>query len=141
MGKLELPRDEMAVRKIYKELVDRHKLTTVFRPGKRVCGDFRGYCPNEKIKVRIIDKVGADWAMLPPEFVPDFAKTVEIISTETIPLGELTPEHFKGSSPDVQDKESLIYQLGIVYNLDRQSLPDDVLITRITFRYLEEKID
>ena len=135
-NKLELPRDEMAIRKIYKVLVDRKELTTVFRPGKRVCGDFRGYCQNEKIKVRIVDKVGADWAMLPPEFIPDFIKEVEIVSIEAITLGELKPEHFIGSSPDVQNKEALIHHLGIIYNLDRESLTDDFLITRINFRYL-----
>jgi hypothetical protein len=135
-NKLELPRDEMAIRKIYKKLVNQQELTTVFRPGKRVCGDFRGYCPQEKIKVRIVDKVGADWAMLPPEFIPNFIKEVEIISTEVIPLGGLKIEHFSGSSPDVKDKESLIHHLGIIYNLDRESLVDDFLITRINFRYL-----
>jgi len=136
MGKLELPRDEMAMRRIYKDLVEQGKMTTIFRPGKRACGDFRGYCPGEKIKVRIVDKVGADWAMLPPEFIPDFIKEVEIINIEIIPLGKIKSEHFQGSSPDVQSKESLIYQLGVIYNLDRQSLSDDILITRTTFKYL-----
>lgn len=135
MKKLELPRDEMAIRKIYKKLAEQGKLTTVFRPGKRVCGDFRGYCPGEQVKLRIIDKVGADWAMLPPEFISDFIKLIEIEKIEAFLIKDLRPEHFEGSSPDVQNKESLIYQLGIIYNMEPELLHDEALITRISFRY------
>ena len=135
MKKLDLPRDEMAIRKIYKKLVEQGKLTTVFRPGKRLCGDFRGYCPGEEIKLRIIDKTGADWAMLPPEFISDFIKLIEIENIEALPLGKLESKHFVGSSPDVQSKDDLIYQLGIIYNLELENLHDEALVTRITFKY------
>lgn len=137
MNKLELPRDEIAFRKIYKDLIIKKKITTVFRPGKRICGDFRGYCSGEIIKIRIIEKIGADWAMLPPKFEEDFIKKIEIVNIESFPIKNLKEKDFSGSSPDVFDKKSLIHQLGIIYNLSIEELQDDSLITKITFKYID----
>jgi hypothetical protein len=138
MNKLELPRDEIAFRKIYKDLIIKNKITTVFRPGKRICGDFRGYCPGEVIKIRVIEKTGADWAMLPPEFEQDFVKKIEMIEIKSLFIKDLKKEDFEGSSPDVFDKNSLLYHLGIIYNLPVEKLQDDNLITKITFKYIND---
>ncbi|MDD4804468.1 MAG: hypothetical protein PHN69_04770 [Candidatus Pacebacteria bacterium] len=137
MNKLELPRDEIAFRKIYKDLIIKKKITTVFRPGKRICGDFRGYCSGEIIKIRIIEKIGADWAMLPPKFEEEFIKKIEIVEIKSFPVKDLQEDDFNGSSPDVFDKGSLIHQLGIIYNLSIEELQDDSLITKITFKYVD----
>ncbi|MFA6797510.1 MAG: hypothetical protein WCR40_02295 [Candidatus Paceibacterota bacterium] len=137
MTRLELPRDEIAFRKIYKSLIANKEITTVFRPGKRICGDFRGYCSGEIIKIRIIEKVGADWAILPPKFEEEFIKKIEIIETKSFPIRDLQKEDFNGSSPDVFDKKSLLYQLGIIYNLSVEELQEDSLITKITFKYID----
>ena len=137
MKKLELPRDEIAFRKIYKNLIIKKKLTTVFRPGKRVCGDFRGYCPGEVIKIRIIEKIGADWAMLPPEFEKDFIKKIKMVAIKSLPIKELKSEDLIGSSPDVFDQNSLIHHLGLIYNLPMEELQAESLITKITFEYID----
>ena len=137
MKRLELPRDEIAFRKIYKDLIIKNKITTVFRPGKRVCGDFRGYCPGEIVKIRIIEKTGADWAMLPPEFEKDFVKKIKMIEIKSLLLKDLKKKDFAGSSLDVFDKNSLIHHLGIIYNLPIEELQDDSLVTKITFQYID----
>ena len=132
---LDLPREEMAIRKIYRELVEQQKLTTVFRPGQRLCEDYRGYCQNEIITIKIVDRVGADWALLAPVFAPDFAKAVKIENITSLPLGSLTAADFAGSTPDVFDRQSLRYHLGIIYNLAPDDLGDDSLVTKICFSY------
>ncbi len=134
--KLDLPRDEMAFRKIYKDLVAGEKITTVFRPGKRLCGDFRSYCLGEKITIRIIENVGADWAKIAPQFETDFRKIIEIIDTSIMKLKDLTSKDFLGSSPDVCDKKSLIYHLGLIYNLSIDELNDESSVTKIKFQYI-----
>lgn len=134
-GKLFLDPNEIAFRKIYRGLLEQEKITVIFRPGKRFCGDFRGYCAEQKATIRVIDSAGADWAMVPPKFVPGFSKKVIITEIETKTLGELTEVDFKGSSPDVHDKESLKYNLGIIYNIDDREFTDDFVITKTNFLY------
>lgn len=134
-NKLFLNPNEMAFRKIYKGLLESEKITTVFRPGKRLCEDFRGYCEEQKIVIKLIDKVGADWAMLPPEFVQRFSKEVTVKTIETKTLGEIGEADFAGASPDVRDKDSLLHHLGIIYNLSSDELTDNFVITRTTFAY------
>lgn len=134
-GKLFLDPNEIAFRKIYRGLLEQEKITVIFRPGKRFCGDFRGYCEEQEATVRVIDSAGADWAMVPPKFVPDFSKNVIITEVETKTLGELVEADFKGSSPDIHDKESLKYNLGIIYNIDDKEFTDDFVITKTRFVY------
>ena len=134
-GKLLLDPNEIAFRKIYKNLVEDQKITVIFRPGKRFCGDFRGYCAEQKATIRIIDKVGADWAILPPKFLRGFSKKVTIKETDTKTFAELKKSDFRGSSPDIYDKESLKYNLGIIYNIDENEFTDDFIITKTTFTY------
>lgn len=134
-NKLFLDPNEIAFRKIYRGLLEQGKITVIFRPGKRFCGDFRGYCAEQEATVRIIESAGADWAMIPPKFVHEFSKKVIITEVETKTFGELTESDFRGSSPDIHDKESLKYNLGIIYNIDDREFTDDFVITKTTFVY------
>ena len=129
------PRDEIGFRKVYSKLVNDKKVTTIFRPGERLCGINKGFCEDEILNIRIIDKVGADLAQLKPQIVPSDAK-VRVTNTKVTKLAMLTPEDFIGSTPDVYDKQSLIYNLGIIYNIDISEFTDDFVITRTTFTYL-----
>ena len=51
-------------------------------------------------------------------------------------IGDLSSMDFDGSSPDVKDKNGLIYHLGLIYNLSADELTDDTVVTRIEFEYL-----
>src|ERR1035437_9116028 len=136
MNKLNLPRDEMAFRKIYKDLVNSKKITTVFRPGKRLCGDFRSYCLGEKITIRIIENFGADWAKVEPQFDSNFKKQIEIIGTTAVKIKEFKKVDFEGSSPDVYDTKSLQHHLGLIYNLSIEDVGDESVVTKIQFKYI-----
>ncbi len=135
IDKLNLPRDEMAFRKIYKDLVLNKEITTVFRPGKRLCGDFRGYCPGEKITIRLIENAGADWAKVPPQFDSEFKKEIEIVGMDAMKISDLKSDDFIGSSPDVHDTKSLQYQIGLIYNLSFDDISEDAIVTKIQFKY------
>lgn len=134
---LNLPRDEMAFRRIYKDLLEQEKLWVIFRPGKRTCEDFRGYYPAQKVRARVLKNIGADWANVAPEFIEGFSKTIEIRSVEVRTIGSLKLEDFEGSSPDVRDRDSLIYHLGLIYNLEKRDLSPEALVTKIRFDYLK----
>ena len=133
--KLQLDPDEMAFRKIYWPLLKNEQITVIFRPSVRLCGDYRGYCIGQKVKARVIDKVGADWAMIPPKFVRGFFKKIIIEKVEIKKIGGLKREDFMGSSPDIQGADSLVYDLGVVYNLFIDELNRDTFVTKITFSY------
>jgi hypothetical protein len=130
------PRDEIWFRKIYADLVKARRVTTIFRPGKRLEDDPKGFREGETLQIRIIDNVGADWANLYGEVVKDFVMPVRVVAITARPLGSFTPEDFSGSTPDVYSKESLFYQLGILYNFSPAEIGDDTLITRTRFEYL-----
>jgi len=129
------PRDEIGFRKIYSDLVREQKITTIFRPGERLCNLNKGFCEGEIVNIKIIEKVGADWATLPPE-TSTFNQKALILSTVNKEIGAFTKADFVGASPDIFDKQSLIYNLGVVYNLPPSELTDDCIITKTTFMYL-----
>lgn len=134
--KLLLNPNEIAFRRIYHGLLEKGRITVIFRPEQRLCGDFRGYCAGQNVAIRIIDKVGADWAMVPPRFVKGFSKKARITNVETKKIGELKRNDYNGSSPDIHNKESLKYYIGIIYNLSDTELTDDFIVTKTTFTYL-----
>jgi len=136
-GKLNLDPNWVAFRKIYKDLLNKQKITTIFRPDKRLCGDFRGYCEGQIVNVGVIEKVGADWGKLPPKFTDEDFGKVEIVNIEAKRVGDLIKEDFIGSSPDVFDITSLKYHIGLIYNLSPEELTDNSIITRMQFRYLQ----
>lgn len=129
-------RDEIAFRKIYAELVQSHQVTTIFRPGQRLCHDPKGYCKGEIVTLRVVKQVGADWAGVPGELYDDIGEKVKILNVSCKPLGSLTSSDFAGSTPDVYDRQSLKYHLGALYNLFPGELGDDATVTRTTFRYV-----
>ena len=131
--KFNLPRDEMAIRAPYWNFVESEELKTVFRPGDRRCGTFRSYCPDEKITLRLLNKIGADWAKVPPVFDENKKKSVIIKTVEVIPIEKINKDHFKGSSPDIHDLESLLFHIALVYNLDIGEIKE---VTRTTFDYI-----
>jgi hypothetical protein len=134
--RFELPKDDMSFRKIYRNLIESETLTTVFRPNKRLCLDFKGYCQRAIVNARVIDELGLDRAYFKPEFLDEPPKKIKIEKIEVKKIGDLSPADFIGSSPDVHDKQSLIYHLGLIYNLDLFSLTDEALITRIHFSFI-----
>lgn len=134
--KFQLNSNEMAFRKVYRDLLEQNKVTVIFRPGKRACGDYRGYCPEQKVTIKVLDKVGADWAMLPPKFVRGFSKKVVIKNVEVKKLKEIKKSDFNGPTPEIRNRESLEYNLGIIYNISPEEFTDDFLVTKTTFEYL-----
>ena len=137
---MDLPRDEMAIRKVYQSLVESGELKTVFRPGDRVCGlgrnTRRGYWQGEDVTVKIIDVPGSDAYKIAPKFSEEVMRLVKISEIERISFENLKHEHFEGSSPDVQTPEQLAYHLGLVYG----KLPEDIReegVTRIGLKYLD----
>ncbi len=135
MSRLTLNKNEMAFRKIYLPFLKKETLTVVFRPSGRSCGNFRGYCPGQEVILRVIEKVGADWKMIPPVFM-HFKKLARIKSAEERLISSLRKETFRGSSPDVQDKKSLRYHLGLIYNLAPAQVGPKV--TRIEYEYIKK---
>ena len=131
-----LRRDEITFRKIYTPLVKARTVTTIFRPGRRLCKDPKGYCKGETVTLRIVEKVGADWANVPGQLRDDVGERVEILDVVCVPLGSLSSADFSGSTPDVFDQQSLRYHLGTLYNLSPDELDKETPVTKTTFRYL-----
>ncbi|MFA5997054.1 MAG: hypothetical protein WC791_01040 [Candidatus Paceibacterota bacterium] len=134
-SRLFLDPNEMAFRKVYRTLLENKKVTTIFRPGRRLCGDYRGYCSDQEVTIKIIDKTGADWAMLPPKFIEDFSKEIIIRDVQAKKLAEFTNDDFWGTTEDVRDVVSLKYHLGVIYNLSDDELTDDFVVTKTIFEY------
>ncbi len=134
--KLNLDPNWIAFRKIYKTLIKEKKITTVFRPTVRLCGDFRGYCQGQIVNIGIIDKIGADWGALPPVFLDESFGKIKITEITAKKINKLTENDFFGSSPDIQDIKSLKYHLGLIYNLSYDEIDDEYMITKIQFKYL-----
>lgn len=135
-GKLDLDPSWIAFRKVYKDLVKMKRITTVFRPTARLCGDFRGYCKDQIVTIGIIDKVGADWGGLPPVFLDEAFGKIKITEIEAKKIKDLTIDDFLNSSPDVQNTETLKYHLGLIYNLSQEDINDESMVTKIQFEYL-----
>lgn len=136
MNQIKPPRNEIWFRKLYTELVLSHQVTTIFRPGKRNGGNPKGFSQGEEVHVRIIEHVGAEWAGVYGQVRPDVSIPARITQVEVLQLGELKPEDFAGSTPDVSDVQSLITHLGLLYNLSLKELTSTTLVTRTTFEYL-----
>lgn len=131
-----LPADDLAIRKIYINLLKNEVITTLFRPGTRNCHDFRGYCPGDIVNARIIDHLGLDRAKIAPIFLDSPIKKVLIETVDEKTIGSLLAKDFIGAPPNVHDKLSLIHELGLIYNLAPTSLLDDAVITRIHFSFI-----
>ncbi len=127
-----LPRDVIAFRKEYQQLLVKKALTTVFRPGNRIYPYRRGYKPGEVVTARIIEKCGSDKLGIPPLF-NEVKMHVCIKDISVVNIDTLKQQDFMGSSPDVFDIQSLEQHLYYIYekpidDFDRQ-------VTTITLDY------
>ena len=130
------PRNEIWFRKIYADLIRDRRVTAIFRPGRREDDHAKGFLIGETLRIKIVDKVGADWAGIYGQVRSDFEMTVRVLDIVFKPIGELTAEDFKGSTPDVHDTESMVYHLGVLYNLPPEELTAQTIVTKTTFEYL-----
>jgi shikimate dehydrogenase len=124
----------MAIRKVYWSLVKQKKLNTFFRPGKRLCYDFRGYCESQLINLRCLNQPGSDYHGIAPEFANEKVE-VNIERIYSKKLSDLTKSDFVNSSPDLQSVNDLKYHLGLIYNLSIDELKDDSYVTIINVNY------
>lgn len=129
--------NEMFFRKIYWPLLRDGSLNTIFRPGRRLTTEDYGYHEGQLVTVRIITHVGADWAGLQPELSEALTKRIRIKSVVAKKVREVTIEDFNGSSPDVHDHSSLMYHLGVIYNLFPDEIGPDSFVTITKFTYVE----
>jgi hypothetical protein len=128
-----LPRDEMAFRARYRDLLLEHALTTVFRPGDRIYPNWRGYSEGEIVTARIIRMPGCDERGVPPQF-DDLRIPIRIRSISVSSIDGLGREAFSGSSPDVFDRASLAAHLHHIYGRPIAAFGNQV--TRIAFAYI-----
>jgi hypothetical protein len=128
-----LPRDEMAFRARYRELLLARALTTVFRPGDRIHPSWRGYSVGEIVTARIISQPGSDELGVPPKF-DDIRIPIRIVALSVSSIETLGPDAFLGSSPDVFDAAGLAQHIYQIYG--RPVADFDNQVTRIAFVYL-----
>jgi hypothetical protein len=128
-----LPRDEMAFRARYRELLLSRALTTVFRPGDRIFPRWRGYAQGEIVTARIISKPGSDELGVPPKFY-DIRIPIRITALSVARIESLGADAFLGSSPDVSDPASLVQHLYQIYGRPLADFGNQV--TRIAFVYI-----
>lgn len=133
--RLEMPRDEMAFRDRYEQLLLNRTLTTVFRPGDRRCPNWRGYEVGETVTARVIVQPGSDALGIAPEFSA-LRIPIRILELDVNDPNALRPLDFVGSSPDVFDQASLLSHLADIYDQPLSAYGD--IVTRIHFSYLNE---
>ncbi len=129
-----LPRDEMAFRKQYEPLLLHRKIATVFRPGNRVHPNRRGYIVGETVTARVIERCGCDRMGVPPLF-NGIRVPIKITQLTVFYIDCVKEADFRGSSPDVFNRHSLIDHLLQIYREPIDSF--DRIVTRIGFRYVD----
>lgn len=134
---MDLPRDEMAFRKKYEQLLLRQMITAVYRPGTRVYPNRRGYQVGETVTARVIERCGSDELGIAPVFnairIP-----IQISSLMVKTIDDFNSDDFKGSSPDVYDQDSLRRHLTGIYRKPMECFGGAV--TRIQFRYVDANV-
>ena len=93
------PRTEFWIRKFYIPFVEDGSLTTVFRPGRRLLSENhpKGMAKGERILIRIVDQVGADWANIFGTLLPAYDRPALVMSVDVKKLGEIESADFDGS--------------------------------------------
>lgn len=132
MPALDMPRDEMAFRRRYQPMLFARTLTTVFRPGDRLWPNWRGYRRGEIVTARVIARPGSDALGIPPEFTSTRI-SIGIVDIKVLAPEALTADDFRGSSPDVYDRASLLAHLIGIYGRPLSAFGD--VVTRIQFDY------
>ena len=128
--------DDMAFRAIYYDFLKREKIKTIFRPGKRKCGASKGFCKGQHVNIRVIKVTGTDNYNIPPKFYSKFTKKAVIREVKIARIKNLKKEDFVNSCPDINNKKSLIYHLGIIYNLSPSKINNESFVTVTKFDYI-----
>jgi hypothetical protein len=97
---------------------------------------WRGYCDGQRVVARVLDRIGADWAKVAPQFVEKLEWEIEIKEVVIKKISELDSEDFVGTTPDIYDVVSLQYNLGLIYNLFPEDIGPDSFVTITTFAYV-----
>ena len=131
---MKYPRAEIWFRKAYEELVEKQEITTIFRPGDRICGGSKTKCfyPAEQLTVRVLEKPGDDERNIEPLFTKT-VKKVKIVEIKTLNINDLSKEDFVNTFPDVKTPEGLRYHLGLIYDKSPSSFE---IVTKIKIKYL-----
>ncbi len=130
----DLPRDEMAFRPRYENLLLAQAISTVFRPGNRTWPHWRGYLAGETVTARVIERCGDDALRIAPRF-NSVRVGIRLLAVTVLPVEALSAADFAGSSPDVTDIESLLTHLRDIYGRPIDDYGRQV--TRIRFAYVE----
>ena len=130
---------EIWLKKIFLPYVQNRTLNTIFRPDRRLFSEKhpKAFIENKIIRVRIIEKSGAQWAGAGCIFLPEPNFRAVITQVTTKMIEELEPSDFIGSSPCTQNIEALKYQLCYIYDKSMDEIGHDFWITRTTFQYLD----
>lgn len=135
MKRLNLNPNEMAVRMIYWPLVEKKEIFTFFRPGVRLAINYRGYCEQQEITLRCIDRLGYDQLNLAPELSKTKKSEATVYKIYSKRIKDLNEKDFLGSSPDVKSIIDLKFHLGLIYNLSLDDLNDDSHVTIVKIKY------
>jgi hypothetical protein len=109
------PRDEIWLRKVYEPEVVSGSLTRIFKPGDRTYPNHKGFKIGEQIKIRVVEIPGNDQTNCVP-IVKNYYRKATIDSIIVTAIDSLKKEDFIGSSKDIYNKNSLRYNLGLLYN-------------------------
>lgn len=132
---MKYPRKEIWERKVYEPLIKSEKLTTLFRPGNRICDVGKVKCFNngEEVTIKILEKQGDDIRNIEPVFSPTIKKArIEEIKENSLP--SLLKKDFKNSYPNATNQKTLRYHLGLIYNKEPNSFKE---VTKIKIEYLD----
>lgn len=130
---------EIWLKKLFLPYVQNRTLTTIFRPDRRLLSEKhpKAFIENKIIRVRIIEKSGAQWAGADCIFLPEPNLRAVITEVTAKMIKDLEPSDFIGASPCTQNIEALKYQLCFIYDKSMAEIGHDFWVTRTTFQYLD----
>ena len=133
------PRKEIWVRKFYIDDVTNGTVTTIFRPSRRLLHENhpKALGAGEIVKVRVVDKPGADWKKVYGELLLHPNRAAQITDVEVRKFTEFVdPADFVGSTADVQNNQELRINLAHIYNMAASGFGDHLWVTRTRFEYV-----
>lgn len=128
--------EAIGFRMVYRDLVLSRSLTIIFRPDSPKYKEL--YCCGHVIEGKIIAEPGNPRLKVNPTYTDDVVY-LKAKSVSRIALSDLKPEHFVGSSPDVQNVQGLIWQLGLIYNKSASEFTPKTKVIRIELEYVNQK--
>lgn len=126
--------EDMGFRMAYKNLLQNHQLTTVFRLHSEKYSQL--YPANRCVNGRIIAIPGNAQRNIAPVY-DNFVVRMKVIDIRTLRMGDFKKEDFKGSSPDVYDIKSLKWHLALIYNKPVEHFDENTKIVAIELSYNE----